>query len=293
MASLFVLCDDELLAQNRVASSSVSKASFTNRSVNQSEPAPLRDPPEWSQPLINQPQWRKPNLSGQANQNVEPTIVLKRLPEPVRANPISQEHKTYSKPAATKPVVDWSPDRPRTIPVPENRTSVFREKEVGRARPTSGDLAFGDNEPLRTLNAPQASPIDSSPIEPGTLDSTIRPHSPHDGQYNDAGLADDIIKGLRGMRVGPQPPMPTHRTIRSPLAGPSKKHFGARYGEKHPPMSSHRKRKLNPSPTTIPFAKESVGWKAPYSYGYFGATGKRQWSLHHGYRDRHTDWTLR
>jgi hypothetical protein len=33
-----------------------------------------------------------------------------------------------------------------------------------------------------------------------------------------------------------------------------------------------------------------TAWKQPYSYGYFGASGKRHWSKHHGYRDRATEW---
>jgi hypothetical protein len=37
-------------------------------------------------------------------------------------------------------------------------------------------------------------------------------------------------------------------------------------------------------------AAPKTAWKQPYSYGYFGASGKRHWSKHHGYRDRVTEW---
>jgi hypothetical protein len=59
----------------------------------------------------------------------------------------------------------------------------------------------------------------------------------------------------------------------------------------HPPYSPHRRR-IQPPPPTLPGAKERAIWKTPYSYGYFGASGTRHWSLHHGYRERYTEWIL-
>ena len=50
---------------------------------------------------------------------------------------------------------------------------------------------------------------------------------------------------------------------------------------------------IQPPPAMLPNANRSETWKTPYSYGYFGASGKRQWSLSHGYRDRYTQWELR
>ncbi|MCC9641784.1 hypothetical protein LOC71_05820 [Rhodopirellula sp. JC740] len=44
---------------------------------------------------------------------------------------------------------------------------------------------------------------------------------------------------------------------------------------------------------SIPNATIYPQWKTPYSYGYFGAEGKRHWSRQHGYRDRSLQWTLR
>ncbi len=43
----------------------------------------------------------------------------------------------------------------------------------------------------------------------------------------------------------------------------------------------------------IPAAVRQPVWKAPYSYGYFGAGRKRQWTLHYGFPQTYTQWTLR
>lgn len=44
---------------------------------------------------------------------------------------------------------------------------------------------------------------------------------------------------------------------------------------------------------SIPGATVAPRWKTPYSYGHFGAEGKRHWTRQHGYRDRYLQWTLR
>ena len=44
---------------------------------------------------------------------------------------------------------------------------------------------------------------------------------------------------------------------------------------------------------SIPGATVAPNWKTPYSYGHFGAEGKRHWTRQHGYRDRYLQWTLR
>ena len=46
-------------------------------------------------------------------------------------------------------------------------------------------------------------------------------------------------------------------------------------------------------PAVIPDAAQREVWKSPYSYGYFGASGTRRWTRHHGYRDRGKEWRLR
>jgi hypothetical protein len=46
-------------------------------------------------------------------------------------------------------------------------------------------------------------------------------------------------------------------------------------------------------PPAIPNANRVPVWKTPYSYGHFGAGRNRQWSLHHGYQQTYTQWSLR
>jgi len=46
-------------------------------------------------------------------------------------------------------------------------------------------------------------------------------------------------------------------------------------------------------PAVIPDASHREVWKSPYSYGFFGARGSRQWTRHYGYRDRGKEWRLR
>ncbi len=59
-----------------------------------------------------------------------------------------------------------------------------------------------------------------------------------------------------------------------------------------PPLSSLLQR-IPAASGTIPEARRTPVWKQPYSYGYFGASGKRHWTKHHSYRDNDTRWTLR
>ncbi|WP_372723637.1 hypothetical protein [Novipirellula sp.] len=106
-----------------------------------------------------------------------------------------------------------------------------------------------------------------------------------------AGQNVGLLSDLFGGAIGPGNPTPTHRVIRSPEFSLPKHKLGERYSQTHPPHGSHHQRKLG-TPATIPQAKESASWKTPYSYGYFGATSKRSWSKHTGYRDRYTEWTL-
>ena len=65
-----------------------------------------------------------------------------------------------------------------------------------------------------------------------------------------------------------------------------------KYRQTHPDHSSIRRR-VQPSPATIPNGREREIWKQPYSYGYFGASGERHWAMQHGYRDRYTQWSRR
>lgn len=72
------------------------------------------------------------------------------------------------------------------------------------------------------------------------------------------------------------------------VAGPLQSDLRESY---HPPHFDMRRRFMPPQATILE-ARQSPSWKTPYSYGYFGASGKRHWSLHHGSRDRATTWNL-
>ncbi|MEM8913089.1 MAG: hypothetical protein AAGC97_15075 [Planctomycetota bacterium] len=48
-----------------------------------------------------------------------------------------------------------------------------------------------------------------------------------------------------------------------------------------------------PSRPLIPGATIERSWKTPYSYGFFGGSGRRHWTRQTGYRDRFLQWTLR
>lgn len=86
------------------------------------------------------------------------------------------------------------------------------------------------------------------------------------------------------------PDLHQHQIIQAP--GRKKPSTIQRHHEKaqkyHPPhLSWHH---FQQSQAKLPMANQRETWKTPYSYGHFGASGKRHWSKHHGYRDRYTEW---
>lgn len=85
--------------------------------------------------------------------------------------------------------------------------------------------------------------------------------------------------------AAPPPPGAEMERVRGPHhGGPDKFHF---------PFHPSHHAPLQASNAKLPRANLRKTWKTPYSYGYFGASGTRHWSLHHGYRDRYTEWRLR
>ena len=108
-----------------------------------------------------------------------------------------------------------------------------------------------------------------------------------------SGTPDDLpLSGLD------QPPKHPHQILRAPQSPSTGKkspfsHESIHPSKRlvHPPFSSHRRR-VQPAPATLPGANQKASWKTPYSYGYFGGSGTRHWSLHHGARDRYTEWVL-
>ena len=99
---------------------------------------------------------------------------------------------------------------------------------------------------------------------------------------------------------GPSPP---HQVLQAPDQASASNHrlggkplgLGKNIEKKratHPPHSNYVRR-FQPAPAVIPGAAEQTQWKTPYSYGYFGASSTRHWSMHHGHRDRYTEWRLK
>lgn len=86
-------------------------------------------------------------------------------------------------------------------------------------------------------------------------------------------------------------PLQPHHVIRAPGRRPATTHPRVA-GERHPPHHSFHRR-IQPPSAMLPEANLRATWKSPYSYGYFGASGTRHWSMHHGYRDRYTEWRLK
>ena len=62
--------------------------------------------------------------------------------------------------------------------------------------------------------------------------------------------------------------------------------------EHHPDLPAPRAQ-LQTRATPIPNATRLPTWKAPFSYGHFGAAATRQWSHHRGHARSYTQWTLR
>ncbi len=57
------------------------------------------------------------------------------------------------------------------------------------------------------------------------------------------------------------------------------------------PLLRHLHERRQPTPAIIPSATIEPRWKAPYAYGYFGASGTKSWTKSYGYRDTHKRWT--
>jgi hypothetical protein len=57
------------------------------------------------------------------------------------------------------------------------------------------------------------------------------------------------------------------------------------------PLLRHLHEHKQPPLAKIPDATVEPQWKAPYAYGYFGASGARHWTKSYGYRDTYKRWT--
>ena len=114
------------------------------------------------------------------------------------------------------------------------------------------------------------------------------------------GTSGESLDGFSGDAIASGPPLPHG----SPMAD----HFSRSLSHARAPGVANEPAANGPGPIglgakwirpgatprpMIPSAKVQRQWKPPYSYGYFGAEGKRHWYRQHGYRDRVLQWTLR
>lgn len=105
------------------------------------------------------------------------------------------------------------------------------------------------------------------------------------------------------MAVESPPSLHPHQIIRAPrmIEQPGSHQHRSGHGGLHPvtpstihplpPLLDHHATRVPPA--VIPDASHREVWKSPYSYGFFGASGSRQWTRHFGYRDRDKEWRLR
>ncbi len=95
--------------------------------------------------------------------------------------------------------------------------------------------------------------------------------------------------GTAGARPPGSPEFPSHGAAAGDVS-PKEPHFSGPWASE---VNRKMRAQLQPPPPAIPGARQTPVWKTPYSYGHFGASGKKHWSMHYGYRDRYTQWTLR
>ncbi|TWT93647.1 hypothetical protein Pla100_41650 [Neorhodopirellula pilleata] len=89
----------------------------------------------------------------------------------------------------------------------------------------------------------------------------------------------------------PHPGLSHHGSILPELPGVENDPKSA--GPGHLGLGTHWIRERPSMHPPIPGATVEPRWKAPYSYGHFGAEGKRSWTRQYGYRDRYLQWSLR
>ncbi len=160
------------------------------------------------------------------------------------------------------------------------------------------------SEPI--VGAPTwVSPVRPSQIADETSSSGATSQPYLQVQYLEPIGATPVLELPSASGIAYAPPMHAHQIIQSPrIEYPDGQHL-----QMHPARSAKANvvssNPLDPvphllhhhaqqvPPAVIPDAAQREVWKSPYSYGYFGASGTRRWTRHHGYRDRGKEWRLR
>lgn len=171
--------------------------------------------------------------------------------------------------------------------------------------------------PHRTIEAPQARPaaqnpsrLHSTPTHGSGYPSAGYPSSGYTSAGNPGYYDGDAMHGNTASIHSMPGRNMSHGDLRdaSPMASlhdgrlhhgsilpelPGVENDPSSAGPGHLGMGTHWIRNrptLNPP---IPGATVAPRWKAPYSYGHFGAEPKRSWTRQYGYRDRYLQWSLR
>ena len=103
-------------------------------------------------------------------------------------------------------------------------------------------------------------------------------------------------RALVGNRMIPSrgnPQLQPHQLLLAPNHPTSEHRQHVKRGKGLPLLHHKHHRPIQPPAPLLPESNSRPIWKAPYSYGHFGASGTRHWSVHYGYRDRMTEWRLR
>lgn len=111
------------------------------------------------------------------------------------------------------------------------------------------------------------------------------------GQGDHAAPVDVATSSHSGHRGLTHHGLPHHGSILPELPGVENDPKSA--GPGHLGLGTHWIRERPRLHPPIPGATVAPRWKTPYSYGHFGAEGKRSWTRQHGYRDRYLQWSLR
>lgn len=107
-------------------------------------------------------------------------------------------------------------------------------------------------------------------------------------EFHARGLVDNHVP-----HHGANPNLHPHQVLVPPDRQISNDSNVARRSKPHPLAHLKHRRTIQPPPAMMPESHRHPTWKTPYSYGYFGSSGSRHWSVHHGYRDHVTEWRLR
>jgi hypothetical protein len=204
-----------------------------------------------------------------------------------------------------QPSDSWSPYRDRTLSKQDQHRQVAKSQvrwpspvrlaQYSEAslqeQPTTGDGGYYADDVATHHEAIDPRSLSSDFTANHPSHAVIRPppsgpRNEHKTIFSQEGQPSGFVSRSRNMN-----PVVSHGKtdqIDQPLPPPPVHGENSRFGRKKWPLGP-----VQPRTASIPGGRERPVWKQPYSYGYFGASGKRRWETHHGYRDRYTEYRFR